>query len=680
MANAAQLPTATVSPQSTVMAGGVDLLSAPGYAQAGTCRFALNYESEFGGGYRRIGGFERFSGQPAPSDAQYTLVESTTAFTSVAIGNTVTGQTTGGTAVVYYISADSKQLGLTKRVGTTLTTEVLKVGATTIGTITSVEPVIDGFLDNELAEGAANVYRADIARPAGTLAVRGVAILNNVVYCWRNVSNALITYKSTAAGWVVVPYYSQVTFSSGSAVFLEGGSLIQGGATATVKRVVLQTGSWAAGTAAGRLIIAPISGSFAAGTAGGSGIATLAGPAAQITMNDGGKVSSVVGNFTASLNTRRLYCADGINPEFEFDGDILVPISTGMGAVRSKFVAIHKNHLFFLYNGSLQHSGVGAPYSWTPITGAGELGTGDIGTNLVNVAGSESNAALMVACQDSIWVLYGNSSLDWDFRKISDEAGAQAYSAQPLGSPIAFDRDGFTKYTPTQAFGNFSYESASRSIDPLVRNGKVKASVLIKNKGRYRCFFGDGLFVTGTPEGEGYSWMPCNYERIIECAVGGEIDGQYRVFYGDSTGWVLEADVGRSFDGEAVEAYLRLSSQNQGSDVTLKQYRHVEFANQAESAFEMAVAAEFSDSDPDIAGVTEESILAFKKQYGAGLFWDFESWDRAYWDVAASSRVRYAMHGQGRSISLLVRSFSTNQLPHTLKSNTVLFTPRRLAR
>lgn len=674
-----QLPAVAVTPEGVMLDGGLDLITPPGYARLGTCRFALNYELEYGGGYRRLGGFERFDGRPRPSDASYALLEATAGFSASLIGSTVVGQTSGATGRVFYQSADLKQLGVTRVVGS-FVPEVVKVGTTVVGTVTDEAPSIEGFTDNILSEGAANNYRADIAKPAGTGPIRGVAVLNNIVYCWRDVSGALVTYKQSATGWTVVPLYSEVGFTSGSAAFVEGGTLTQGAASATVKRVVLESGSWTAGTAVGRLIVDPVSGAFAAGAAGGSGIAGLLGPATQITMFGGGRIQTEVYNFRASLDTRRLYCCDGMNREWEFDGDVLVPIVTGMGSVRAEAVRCHKNHLFFLYRGSVQHSGLGLPYQWSPVVGAGELGTGDIGTNLISVSGSESSAALMVMCKDSVWVLYGNTSLDWDFKKISEQAGGQRYSAQEMGAPIAFDREGFTKYTPTQSFGNFSYESASRAVVPLLSGASVKASVLVSNKAKYRCFFADGIFMTGTPVKGGMGWMACDYGRVIECAVGAEINNEYRIFYGDTDGWVLEADVGRSFDGGEVEAYLRLASQNQRSPTALKQYRHVEIDSQTETAFDLAVAAEFSDSDPDIANVTVESMQDFKQQYGSGLFWDFNSWDRAYWDAAASSRLRYAIHGQGRSVTLLVRSVSTDQLPHSIKSLVVLFTPRRMSR
>lgn len=669
---------AKLDAQAAVMNGGLDMISPPGYAKPGTVRFAINYELEFGGGYRRTGGFERFDGQPAPHLADYVLLEASAGFTGVALDDVATGTTSGATGVVVYVTAT--RIGLTKVVGGPFVDEEITVAAVPVGIVTDTQPELDGFTDNILAHAAAGAYRTDIQKPPGIGPIRGVAVLNGLVYCWRDVGATLVTYKQSAAGWVEVPLYWQVSFDGGSDSYDDGDTITQGANNATIKRVVVESGTWLAGTAAGRFIIDPGVGSFTAGLAAGGGVANLLGAATQISMFAGGRVDSVVYNFTASLATRRLYGCDGVNLEWEFDGDVLVPLNTGMAGIRATRVLSHKNHLFYAYRSSLQHSAIGDPYNWQPLLGAGELGTGDIITNLRSVAGTEAAAALMAICQDSAWVLYGSDSSDWQFVRTSEQAGAQAFSAQEVGGIMSFDRDDFRRFRPTQAFGNFNYESESRAIEPLVSGATVKCSVLAKNKNKYRCFFSDGLFVTATPHGKGFSWMPSDYGRVIECAVGEEIDGQYRIFMGDSDGWVLEADVGRGFDGEEVQAAMRLSSQNQGSNITLKQYRHIEIESLAESAFELAVAAEFSDSDPEAAAVTSESMSNFRRQYGAGLFWDFTSWDRAYWDTNLANRVRYSVHGLGQSFTLLVQSLSENELPHTIKSNTLTYTLRRMAR
>lgn len=50
------------------LGGGLDITTAAIVARPGTARAALNYESDITG-YRRISGYERFDGQPSPTDA-----------------------------------------------------------------------------------------------------------------------------------------------------------------------------------------------------------------------------------------------------------------------------------------------------------------------------------------------------------------------------------------------------------------------------------------------------------------------------------------------------------------------------------------------------------------------------------------------------------------------------------
>jgi len=392
-------------------------------------------------------------------------------------------------------------------------------------------------------------------------------------------------------------------------------------------------------------------------------------------------VSTVVYNFYGSLDSVRLYGRDGVNKEFEFDGTVYVPIETGMGGIRASHVACHKYHLIYSFESSVQISGIGEPYKWTPLFGAAELGTGDLVTNFIAVPGSETNAALMITCRDSVSVLYGSSSADWKIVKVSEGYGAQAFSSATIFGTISFDRDGFVSYSPTDVFGNFANEQVSRAIEPLVKNATVLCSVLTRNRSAYKCFFSDGLFVSAIKVGrKAISWMSGDYGKQIDVAVGGEIAGQYRVFLGDSEGWVFEADVGRSFDGEVIDASMRLVNVPYGGPFTLSQFRLIELQTEASTAFELALGTEFYDFNAEEVGDTIITPNNFQKQYGTGLFWDFNSWDRAYWDGASANRVVYDICGQGRSLAILLSSRSDRELPHTLRSAIVTFSPRRLTK
>lgn len=665
-----------VSAAAIAFGGGLRLTSTA-RAEPGTARFSLNYEPMVSGGYRRVGGFERYSGKPSPSAAAFVVLEASAGFTGLALGDSVNGATSGATGKVIYLSGGLVGLG---RVTGTFTTEVLRNGATPVGTITEDQPTIDGFVDNALAAAAANDWRPEIAAVPGSGPIRGVAVLNNVVYAWRDNAGSLVTYKATPTGWAVVPLLWSLEFNAGSVAYTEGSTVTKGAASAVIRRVVLESGSWSGGTAAGRLIVNAPSGVFTAGLAGGGGAANLTGGATQITQFAGGRVRHDVYNFTASVATRRLYCCDGVNLEWEFDGDVVVPIRTGMGGIRATAVKCHKNHLVFAYRSSLQISSLGLPYQWTPLLGASELGTGDSITNLKPVSGSESSAALMAICENSAWVLYGTSSLDWQFSKISDEAGAQPDSAQEFGGVVGCDRAGIRNFKPTQSFGNFQYELASNDITPLVSSQSVKDSVLVKDRNLIRLFFADGLFVSGCPWKGGFAWMACDYGRVIECCVGAEINGVYRVFMGDSNGWVLEADVGRSFDGEEIEAAIRMSRLDQGSRLIEKRYRSFDVDANCESACTVSCSAEFSEADDDPTQVAQMSGMVVERLRGAGLYWDISEWDRSYWDSGQESWLRFNVRGKGRFATILFQSLSGSEMPHELTGATLTYIVGRMAR
>ncbi len=678
-----KMPPVPVRPDAVVMRGGLDLSTAALLAKPGTLRLAYNYEPFVGGGYARVGGIERFDGRPRPSDASYVLIEYTLTGVAPIVGDTINGLTSSATGEVIYSVAGI--VAVTKVTGTFTDTETLRVGVTAFGTAIPVTIAIDGFLDNRLYADAANRYRADIAEVPGSGRIRGVYVLNDVVYAWRNNvgGTAMEIYKSAVGGWTLVPLLYEISFTVGTAEPAVDAVLAQGATTATIKRVVLESGSWSGGTAAGRYIItAPSGGSFSAGafTTASMGTVPAAGPGVYhgtaIALAPDGVVRAVRYNFTASIATRRLYGCDGVNREFEFDGTLLVPITTGMGAVRANAVAGHKNHLVFGYRGSVQLSGVGEPYKWTPLFGAAELGTGDVVADLISVGGNEVASALMVLCENSLFVLYGNGIADFKMIPLSSISGCSAGSAQDVGGVVALDANGFVRYPPTQAFGNFTWNNVSDQIDAIARGQSAACSVFVAPLNRYRAFFADGTSVTGAPNGKGFEWTATGTGRTIVSADHFEITGNARTFYGATDGFVYEADVGRSNDGDEIEYAIRTNELAQRTPGVLKQYRILEIESKSGSAFTTRVMAEFSDADNEIDAAQEITI----NQPGTGLYYDITNFDESYWDVIGVSRKRFVVEGQGTSIAYIIAGLSDSELPHILQALTTLYSTRRLAR
>ena len=79
--------------------GGLDTETGKYEVASGTVRESKNVYQRINGGYRVIGGYEHFSGQPKPSDASYYILNITLTG-AISVGDTVTDLDASGSAVV----------------------------------------------------------------------------------------------------------------------------------------------------------------------------------------------------------------------------------------------------------------------------------------------------------------------------------------------------------------------------------------------------------------------------------------------------------------------------------------------------------------------------------------------------------------------------------------------------
>ena len=183
--------------------GGFDVVTPPFEVYPGSLRTAQNYEVGVNEGYESVEGNERFDGQPKPSDAVYDIIECT--FSDViAVGDTVTGGTSGATGDVIVVTAT--YIAVTKVVGDFDVAEDLEVAAavkavTTSANVSGAAPT--PLLNAQYTNLAADEYRNDIAAIPGTGNVLGIWMLADVVYGFRTNAGDSATdmYKSTASGW-----------------------------------------------------------------------------------------------------------------------------------------------------------------------------------------------------------------------------------------------------------------------------------------------------------------------------------------------------------------------------------------------------------------------------------------------------------------------------------------------
>jgi len=665
------------------LGGGLDQVTPTLLLPSGVARKAANFECNINGGYTRIAGYERYDGRPSPSDALYHVIV-TSITGSLAVGNTVNGQTSGATGKVIAISGSD--VVITKQVGDFQLSENLRVGVTVVGTITALPGVTaDGYLDAVYRNLAADDYRADIQAVPGSGTVLGVAIYKGDVYAWRNAIGGASAnmYKATTGGWVQVAMMKEMTFTNGAIEILEGATITgqSSGATGVVARVLVRDGTWGGTTqASGSLILSSTTGTFTTGEnlrIGGTVYAHAGSAAAQITLAPNGRYETVLGNFGGGDANYRLYGADGQNRAFEFDGTVYAPIATTMTVDKPLHIAIHKQHLFLSFGASLQFSGLGEPYRWDPVVGAGEIAMNGPITNLIVLPGDQSSGALGVYTRRDTSVLYGTSEANFSLSTFNTNTGAVPYTAQNIDQAYVLDDRGVISLGTTLNFGNFLPAALTMNMRPYLepRINNATSSSLNRNKGQYRVFFNDGTAVYLTiVNGKMLGAMPIEMLDPAICSAEGEnAAGNAVSFFGSDNGFVYQLDSGTSFDGNPISASVNLVYNSIKSPRILKRFRRasVEVVGNYYAEFQFGY---------DLGYRRSEIPQPLDASYNADLrssYWDTMIWDNFVWDGSDVTPSEIEVSGTAENIGIRVSCISDILEPFTLNTIILHYTMRR---
>lgn len=186
--------------------GGMNLVLPALQMPPGMCIDAGNFVPEISGGYKRVGGYERFDGREKPSDATY--YTATVGIEGiVTIGNTITGAVSGATAVVLAMESVSRLI-ISAPVGTFTLGESLTVAgtpATVLGALME-RGAANTELDLGYEQLAANRLRANIQAVPGSGPILGVWVHDGKMYAFRNNADgtAANMFLATTSGWAMV--------------------------------------------------------------------------------------------------------------------------------------------------------------------------------------------------------------------------------------------------------------------------------------------------------------------------------------------------------------------------------------------------------------------------------------------------------------------------------------------
>lgn len=668
--------------------GGLDENTPTYERKPGVVRSAQNFEADLNGGYSMVEGYERFDGRTAPSSASYTMISATITGT-VAVGDTLTGNTSAATGKV--IAITSTQFVLTKVVGTFVDTETLNVGGTPVATATSgptTNSASTPMLDAVYLNLAADVYRADIAAPTGSGKILGGFYYNGKNYCFRNNAGgtAADMFIESTSGWTQVALGRELDFTSGGTTEIVEGSTITGatsGATAVLTRVVLRSGAWAAGTAVGKFIFASQTGTFQAeniNVGASLNLATIAGNSSAITLAPSGRFEIEKHNFGGTVNSYRVYGCDGVSRGFEFDGTVFVPIATGMTADTPSFVRIHKNQLFFAFGASVQHSAPGTPYIWDPILGASEIAAGDTVTGLSSQPGATTSGALAIFTRNRLHILYGTGVDDWNNVSYRDELGAWAYTVQEIGRTFFLDDRDITDINTSQSYGNFEHNGIARQIKTTFNAWKpyVISSAICRKKSQYRLFFtnSQALYIT-ISGGKVIGIMPILFPDVMRCAWTSEDSNGNEVMYcGGNDGVVYQMDKGTSFDGDPIEFFLDFSYNFFGAPRVDKSYHDatIEVTGNGYASFDFGYSLGYGSTR------IPQPIPEVVPSNFSSVNWDSFTWDSFTWDGSTLAPNTVDMRGQAENVSIGIRGNSDYYTSFTITGIIVHYANRRLLR
>lgn len=699
--NLSRRPRGDVRSKSFPLKGGLNLTDAPLTIREGMCLSAVNYELLTRDGYRSLAGYERYDGQPKPTDASYWILNYDGGVGAISEGDTVTGLASGHTGVVLLDQVGTITAGylvLTAVTGMFQDNEALQVSAVTKADAMdqAVErnaptPADDATHSQDAIE-TQRLLIGKVGASDGSGRIRGVHTYNFDVYAFRD--NTAVTeclmWKATAAGWVQQSLGNRIHFTdAGAGVAYAEGEVITGttsGASATINRVVLQSGAW--GTdAVGYLIIGTVTaGPFQAEATTGSIAGAVPIDAAEVanTLAVGGQYEFRNYNFFASTFTKRMYGVNGVSEAFEWDGTVFVPIITGNTVDKPNHLEINEYHLHLVFaNGSLQNSDTGAPYVWAG-GGAGEIGCGD---DIIGLS-KEVGSAMIIVCRNRTFALKGKNTTDIPYvlDTLSEEAGGIEWTLQRLGTTKYLDDRGFMDVRAVLDFGDFNTSTFSQVIEPLLKVQKNLAisSVIIKEKSQVRIFFSDGTGVIATFNNNKLSGFTtiryissAGASIPVRCVTNGEnADGVEILFFGSDDGYVYQMDQGTSFDGGAITTTLVLTYSHLGSPAYDKQFKKIIIeADGSEGTIVTYNALLDYSSNRAPSGITANQTLS-----AGGSLWNAVSWNTFTWASEDVTRIEGDIAGTGRNIALQVSSSATYTEPHTLYGITYNYILRKLVR
>jgi hypothetical protein len=336
----------------------------------------------------------------------------------------------------------------------------------------------------------------------------------------------------------------------------------------------------------------------------------------------------------------------------------------------------HAKQLFLSFRGSSQNCTPGNPYRWSGVTGAAEIGVGDLITGYEEI----TDEILLIFGRNRTDKLLGSVVADFELKPVTPKYGAIPYTVQNLGEVYYLDDQGIRRLVPTQEYGGIADQPVSDLVLPLIEliRGQAVASAVYRQRGQYRLYAADGSgLILGIKGRKLIGITSLQYPIVVNVTcVGEDTTGKDVVFLGARDGYVYQCDKGSSFDGESIESFIRPVFTHSRSPAVRKRYRKGVLEVESRGYSQIRVSPEFSYGSEDVAAHRTEVLTTI----GPGGYWDSAIYDTVVYDAQTVQNPEFSIEGTGTNIGLLAYSNSEIDLGHTIQGALLHYTPRRIQR
>jgi len=398
-----------------------------------------------------------------------------------------------------------------------------------------------------------------------------------------------------------------------------------------------------------------------------------------VSWSGGGKYNFANFNFFGQDSQEEMFIANGIDRVKKFDGSSFVEINTGAVPDNPKRVIGYANFLFVAIESSLLHSELGDPTAWSAASGAGEIAVGDTINDL-----SSGPSALIVACEDSVKVIYGSTSMagtadPFRLEELSRTGVYENTLKNISGTLIGLDRTGVMNLQATQAYGNFQYAALSMNVKRLMSFfDQNSVSCISRRSGQYR-IFNEGIGLYFTFAGQNLAGITrVSFSHPVRCIANGfDANRKEVTYFGSDDGMVYEMDKGYRFAGEPISSYLVTSFHSFDGPTQRKRFRMVQPDIRVDGTgmpnIGVSVTTDYSK------GLSSRGMTGGLSATG-GALWDFSSWDDFKWDSFYHHDAKVRVSTTGTNMALLISSDGTEDALHSIYGTAVHYSTRRLIR